>query len=350
MFWYIYGSVIVICHVPIVVDVVRLVRPQLKIPRVTGTASRFLLVFLAGVVFCVAILQLYTVFLPLVAPEPLHRSLYSVLHVVVSGWMWINVTVHFFSALFVHPGEVRQLPSTVSDAENDKGLWNENMGNGLTYRNRGNQTEESELDLPVCGTESYNNSACKLESGMEWSPIRSNYCRACGVNVAYADHHCPYIGKCLGINNYAHFYIGMVYSLLGMLYALCVTLPYFYKCDIRWLLGWSLTMDDEHVCEVLGTQSRTSIPIFVALWLCFNMVLIQTILLMADISTFNLLKNAQRVPLLKFTWERIKGRKFLQPNSRFNVLIRNQRPNALYYVFPLRNRSIHNIRQPVSIL
>lgn len=351
MFWYIYGTVLVICHVPITVDILRLVRPQCKIPRVTGLISKYILGVLAGVAFCVAILQHFTVFLPVMAPRPLH-SLYGMANVVFSLWVWLNVTIHFYMALLLHPGEDKELPCTLNDVgiENRNRPWNGNTVNGLTYRNNesinsNTIAQTSQLDLPVLSTNSTDDGS-KAQTGMEWSPKRSNYCRVCQVNVAYADHHCPYIGKCLGVNNYAHFYLLMIYGLLGMLYALYVTLPYFYRCDIRPLFG--LTVEEDHLeaCQELGTQSRASIPVIIALWIISNMTLIQTFFLLADISTFNVLKNTQRVPVLRFAWERVKGRLWLRPHSRLNVLIRKRRPNILYYILPLRNR---NIRPPNNI-
>lgn len=352
MFWYVYGTVIVICHVPITVDIIRLVRPEWKIPRVTGSVTQFVLVFLSVLVFCVSIIQHFTFFLPLLAPDPLH-SLDGILHIVFSVWIWINVTVHFYMTLFVHPGEDKEL--MLSDNDNQNGLWNENTESGLTYRSRrGTQTggdEASEMGLYSIET-SDDPQLPKPQTGIEWSPKRTNYCRVCQINVAYADHHCPYIGRCLGFYNYAHFYIGMIYGLLGMLYAMFVTLPHFYRCDIKSLLVYFGLMDEEassDVCEELGTQSRASVPVLVALWGCWNMVSIQTFFLLADISTFNVLKNIQRVPILRFTWHRIKGRKCLQPQSRLSVLLRKQRPNILYYILPLRNRSIR-LREPISML
>ena len=350
MFWYIYGTILVICHIPIAIDVIRLVRPERspKIPRVSGSISRYVLVFLTGLVFCVAILQHFIVFLPLVAPNPLH-SPKGLIHIVFSMWVWINVTVHFYTAFFTHPGEDRELP--LSESENRKGLWN---GNGLTYRNHGTRTdfEVSELDLPVYSVESLGNHCStipKPQTGMEWSPKRSNYCRVCKSNVAYADHHCPYIGNCLGLRNYAHFYLGAIYGLLGMLYALYITLPYFYRCDIKSLFGLMVEENDLIACIELGTQSRTVIPILVVLWICWNVVFVHTVLLLADISTFNLFKNIRQVPLLRFTWQRIRGRLCLQSRSRLSVLLRKQRPNILYYIFPLRNKVIR-LKEPISIL
>lgn len=359
MFWYIFGTVIVICHIPITVDIIRLVRPQLKIPRVSGSISRLVLVFLTGLTFCVVIYQYFTVFVPLVAPDPLH-SLYSAFHVGFAVWLWINVVGHFYTALFVHPGEDREseLPSVLSDTQRS---GNGATGTDLTYRSRGtqvsvntaNHSETSELELPVCDALwSDNVQITKLQCGMEWRPRRSNYCRVCRINVAYADHHCPYLGKCLGVNNYAHFYIGLIYGLLGMLYTLYVSLPYFYMCDIKPMLGLLTSVDEEkrpNVCEWLGTKSRVPISTLVVTWICSTMVLIQTAFLLSDISTVIVLKNFQRVPVLRFMWHRFMGRIYLQPHSRFNVLIRKQRPNILYYILPLRSKKIQ-VRQPVSLL
>ena len=354
MFWYIYGTIIVICHIPIAIDVIRLVHPKRcpKIPRISGSISRYVLAFLTGLVFCVAILQHFIIFLPLVAPDPLHTPK-GYVHVVLSTWVWINVTVHFYTAFFTHPGEDRELP--FSDSENQKGLWNGNSGNGLTYRNHGPRMgdfEVSELDIPVYRVESLDTHCSQIpgsQTGMEWSPKRSNYCRVCQTNVAYADHHCPYIGNCLGLRNYAHFYLGAVYGLFGMLYALYITLPYFYRCDIKPLLGLMEEENSMKICRELGTQSRAAIPILVVLWISWNMVFVHTVLLLADISTFTLFKNTQNVPLLRFTWQRIRGRLFLQPCSRLSVLLRKQRPNILYYILPLRSKIIR-LKEPISIL
>ena len=357
MFWYIYGTIIVVCHIPIAIDVVRLVRPKRcpKIPRVSGSISRYVLAFLTGFVFCIAILQHFIVFLPLVAPDPLH-TLKGHIHIIFSTWVWINITVHFYTAFFTHPGEDRELP--FGRNENQKELSNGNTGNGLTYRNHGTRTGDfatAELDLPVYSMESGLDINCNqtpgTHTGMEWSPKRSNYCGVCQINVVYADHHCPYIGNCLGLRNYAHFFLGAIYGLLGMLYALYITLPYFYRCDIKPLLGLMKEFEENtlRICGELGTLSRTSIPVLVVLWTCWNVVFVHKVLLLADVSMFNLFKNTQKVPLLRFTWQRISGRRFLQPHSRFNVLLRRQRPNILYYILPLRNKFIR-LKEPISIL
>lgn len=42
----------------------------------------------------------------------------------------------------------------------------------------------------------------------------SSNCRTCKKEVAVRDHHCIYIGQCVGVNNYKHFFSYLFYSYL----------------------------------------------------------------------------------------------------------------------------------------
>jgi len=43
----------------------------------------------------------------------------------------------------------------------------------------------------------------------------STACHTCKSQVAIKDHHCVYIGQCVGVNNYRHFFSYLFYSYLA---------------------------------------------------------------------------------------------------------------------------------------
>ena len=328
MFWYVYGALLLIAHIPITVDVVRLVRPGWKISRPVHSLQMYLLIIVVGVIFCVVLWHHLAIFLPLIAGS----TLSIVLHVVFALWIWVNAIVHYYLALFIHPGLDKSLTLEGAADQNGPKVTTESYdGDAVSIRSR---------SAGLTNQKSVESLIPKPQDGMEWKPNRISFCRVCHSHIPHMDHHCPYTGSCFGVRNYAHFYLGMCYGLLGALYASLISAPFFFRCDVKYLLmyinliGGELSVE----CEQLGTQSRAFLPVLAGTWIALNLVVIQTLLLLADVSTINALKNINSVPLLKFLLQRIKGRKFLQPDSRLNTLILNQRPSILYYLLPLRNR------------
>ncbi|WWD22188.1 hypothetical protein CI109_106679 [Kwoniella shandongensis] len=66
---------------------------------------------------------------------------------------------------------------------------------------------------------------CKKCEG--WKPERCHHCRHCGQCVLKMDHHCPWVGTCVGYHNYKPFLLFVSYATLLSIY---VMLEAGYEC------------------------------------------------------------------------------------------------------------------------
>lgn len=51
---------------------------------------------------------------------------------------------------------------------------------------------------------------CNLQTGLILRPPRTSHCNDCGLCVEVYDHHCPWLGTCIGKKNYKRFYLFLV--------------------------------------------------------------------------------------------------------------------------------------------
>ena len=102
MFWYWYGVLVLIAHIPLVIDILRVVCPRWKLSRV-GYWSRYILLICAPIVGFTALWQLLYVFLPLYEPNPL-QTVSGVLHYIFIVWVGTNITINYYRAMLTHPG------------------------------------------------------------------------------------------------------------------------------------------------------------------------------------------------------------------------------------------------------
>ncbi|MCL4128642.1 UNVERIFIED_CONTAM: hypothetical protein GTU68_010469 [Idotea baltica] len=120
---------------------------------------------------------------------------------VLGGALFIFVMSMLFHTSFTDPGIIPR-------ATAEEALYTEmqievpNSGNGATYRPPPRTKEilvrGATVKLKYCFT-------CKI-----FRPPRASHCSICDNCVEKFDHHCPWVGNCVGKRNYRYFYLFLV--------------------------------------------------------------------------------------------------------------------------------------------
>lgn len=297
MYYFVYAVILLVglIQIPILVDISRAIFPGWKLRRTTHWCINILLVSVMSSFFVVGLSYYLLVFLPLAVEHPF-SSLRGLLHLTFAIWVWTNVVVNYFMAVFVHPGKA----------------------------------------VNICVTE---NSPINLTNGMHWNPPRYHYCSVCQESLAYMDHHCPFTGNCAGLKNYSYFLLCLIYGAVGLGYALWMSFSYFNQCvlvKVWWMVGLA-ELNQPNVCTKLGPHANIVLAVLGGFYVTFNMTVLQLLLLFADLSSYDILKNITKLSVFRFAWHRMKGGKYKDRGSRLNVMFLQQRPNLLWFLIPCMN-------------
>jgi hypothetical protein len=76
-----------------------------------------------------------------------------------------------------------------------------------------------------------------------------SHCKICNFCVERYDHHCPWIGNCIGKNNYKYFFIFLTFFNLLLVYNMVLCLYYILDKNNK-LLGSEKVLDKEYMCLV----------------------------------------------------------------------------------------------------
>ena len=296
-------------QIPILVDILRAVFPGWKLRRTTHLCVTVLLVSVMSSFFIIGLSYYLLLFLPLAVQHPF-SSISGLLHLTFALWIWINLVVNYFMAVFIHPGTAWENEERPSD-------------------------DEQSIGIPT--------------NGMVWNLARHHYCSVCRDRVAYMDHHCPFTGNCVGLKNYSYYLLSLLYGALGLGYALWMSFSYFNQCvliNIWWIIGLAEVKRPD-VCTEVGLHANVTVAIIGGFYVLMNMSIIQILMLLADLSSYDILKNITKLSVFRLAWHRMRGRKYKEPGSRLNVMLLQQRPSILWFLIPRMNT---NDSVPMSVL
>ena len=357
-YWFVFVTIFLVAlvQVPIGVDLVRFMFPEWRIARLASRAAQAVLFTVMGIIYCIGLSYHLFVYLPLIAEGPWH-TVKGLLHLAFALWVWINVVVNYYMAVFIHPGGDRLAISTKTSGKSaaKNGQFNDNSvkedctaekndaqnrGTSLPSNTGGDNVGTVMRNRNVSSAAPSHQQRHSPKSGVEWKPIRNQTCKICQYKVHYMDHHCPFTGSCVGLNNYSYFFLGLCYGVIGLGYAVIVTAPYFYHCNMKNILWYSGIVRDRgtrEVCVQLGPHSHIFLPVVAGFCLALNIFILQVIFLLADLSTYNVLKDWSKYPMFHFAWQRMRAGKCKEPDSRLRVLVTSQRRNVLMYLIPVWN-------------
>ncbi|XP_051176717.1 palmitoyltransferase app [Leptopilina boulardi] len=213
---------------------------------------------------------------------------------VIGGFLFIFVMSALFRTSFSDPGVI---PRATSDeaAYIEQQIEVPNNGNSPTYRPPPRTKEIMVRGHPVklkyCFT-------CKI-----FRPPRASHCSLCDNCVERFDHHCPWVGNCVGKRNYRYFYAFIV-----SLAFLCV---FIFACAITHLI--MLTREGLQFLDAVKS-SPGSVVVGVV---CFFSV--WSILGLAGFHTYLTTSNQTTNEDIKGSFTSKRGQESFNPYSQGNI-------------------------------
>lgn len=122
-----------------------------------------------------------------------------------------------------------------------------------------------------------------------YRPPRASHCHKCDACVERFDHHCPWLGNCVGKRNYVYFLVFLVSTTALGVFGMGVSAAH---------LG-CLAIDEDGGSDGFGEASREAIPSWIVMILCipaclftFGLLGFHTILVRMGKTTHEKLKNS----------------------------------------------------------
>ncbi|TKY60554.1 S-acyltransferase 7 [Spatholobus suberectus] len=197
-----------------------------------------------------------------------HHSGWSIMAVVIALTLFALITLVVTSAR--DPGIV---PRNAHPPEPEDYHWTDNSNNGqspLTPLPRTKDVIANGIIVKIkyCDT-------CML-----YRPLRASHCSVCDNCVERFDHHCPWVGQCIGLRNYRFYYM-FVFS---------ATLLCLYVHAFCWV--YIIRIKDSEEISIWKAMTKTIASIvliiytFVCVWFVGGLTVFHTYLISTNQSTY----------------------------------------------------------------
>ncbi|XP_060113576.1 palmitoyltransferase ZDHHC18 [Heteronotia binoei] len=210
---------------------------------------------------------------------------------IIAGILFFFVISCLLQTSFRDPGILpRATPSEAADLEK----WIDNLGTS-TYRPPARTMEvvinKYMVKLKYCYT-------CKM-----FRPPRTSHCSVCDNCVERFDHHCPWVGNCVGKRNYRYFY--------AFILSLSFLTAFIFACVITHLTLRSQGSDFITALKATPASVLELVICFFSVWSIFGLSGFHTYLVASNLTTNEDLKGA---------WSNKGGSDFANPYSHKSVL------------------------------
>uniref|UniRef100_A0ABM5ES23 Palmitoyltransferase n=1 Tax=Pogona vitticeps TaxID=103695 RepID=A0ABM5ES23_9SAUR len=210
---------------------------------------------------------------------------------IIAGILFFFVISSLLQTSFRDPGI---LPRATASEAADLEKWIDNLGTS-TYRPPARTMEvvinKYMVKLKYCYT-------CKM-----FRPPRTSHCSVCDNCVERFDHHCPWVGNCVGKRNYRFFY--------AFILSLSFLTAFIFACVITHLALRSQGNDFLTVLKATPASVLELVICFFSVWSIFGLSGFHTYLVASNLTTNEDLKGA---------WSNKRGSEFANPYSHKSVL------------------------------
>jgi len=219
--------------------------------------------------------------------EDIFPRWYNIVNVPIFATMWIFTICMHLTVAYMDPGIVTRLPKKKIESTGDPYL--DAINTPPTTKQI--VVKDKSITVKLCST-------CNV-----YRAPRSVHCSTCDNCVMRFDHHCPYVGNCIGLRNYKFFLYFLFGVLISCLYALSHICA--FVANRVTFQGWS---------DGFKAGKHNFIMAFVIAILCIISIILISILIFW---------TCYLVSIGRTTYEKMKQEKLLTPNPFDRGIIRN---------------------------